>query len=141
MKALKYLGLTLMLGACTSPQPKDYYEIVGEVKNKSEEIPPVVNQQDAKAEIISQEASTNSFEGIEITLLNSKDGSVLTTVKDIKHINQLKDALKKLPIDKSEPYIHVQLKAGKNTPMSGITEVKQALREHYFLNLNYETNK
>ena len=33
MKALKYLGLTLMLGACTSPQPKDYYEIVGEVKN------------------------------------------------------------------------------------------------------------
>ena len=112
-----------------------------EVKNKSEEIPPVVNQQDAKAEIISQEASTNSFEGIEITLLNSKDGSVLTTVKDIKHINQLKDALKKLPIDKSEPYIHVQLKAGKDTPMSGITEVKQALREHYFLNLNYETNK
>ena len=33
MKAIKYLGLTLMLGACTSPQPKDYYEIVGEVKN------------------------------------------------------------------------------------------------------------
>ena len=33
MKTLKYLGLTLMLGACTSPQPKDYYEIVGEVKN------------------------------------------------------------------------------------------------------------
>ena len=112
-----------------------------EVKNKSEEIPPVVNQQDGKAEIISQEASTNSFEGIEITLLNSKDGSVLTTVKDIKHINQLKDALKKLPIDKSEPYIHVQLKAGKDTPMSGITEIKQALREHYILNLNYKTDK
>ena len=36
MKALKYLGLTLMLGACTSPQPKDYYEIVGEVKNVEE---------------------------------------------------------------------------------------------------------
>ena len=33
MKAIKYLGLILMLGACTSPQPKDYYEIVGEVKN------------------------------------------------------------------------------------------------------------
>ena len=33
MKKLKYLGLTLMLGACASPQPKDYYEIVGEVKN------------------------------------------------------------------------------------------------------------
>ena len=33
MKAIKYLGLTLLLGACTSPQPKDYYEIVGEVKN------------------------------------------------------------------------------------------------------------
>mgnify|MGYP003551928115 CR=1 FL=1 len=94
-----------------------------EVKNKSEEIPP------------------KPFEGIEITFLNSKDGSVLTTVKDIKHINQLKDALKKLPIDKSEPYIHVQLKAGKDTPMSGITEIKQALREHYILNLNYKTDK
>ena len=33
MKSLKYLGLTLMLSACASPQPKDYYEIVGEVKN------------------------------------------------------------------------------------------------------------
>ena len=33
MKTLKHLGLTLMLGACASPQPKDYYEIVGEVKN------------------------------------------------------------------------------------------------------------
>ena len=33
MKAIKYLGLTLMLGACASPQQKDYYEIVGEVKN------------------------------------------------------------------------------------------------------------
>ena len=33
MKAMKYLGLTLLLGACASPQPKDYYEIVGDVKN------------------------------------------------------------------------------------------------------------
>ncbi len=33
MKAMKYLGLTLLLGACASPEPKDYYEIVGEVKN------------------------------------------------------------------------------------------------------------
>ena len=33
MKAMKYLGLTLMLGACASPQSKDYYEIVGEVEN------------------------------------------------------------------------------------------------------------
>lgn len=33
MKAIKFLGLTLLLGACASPQPKDYYEIVGEVKN------------------------------------------------------------------------------------------------------------
>ena len=38
MKALKYLGLTLMLGACTSPQPKNYYEIVGEVKNVEDSI-------------------------------------------------------------------------------------------------------
>ena len=34
MKAIKYLCLTsLLLGACTAPQPKDYYEIFGEVKN------------------------------------------------------------------------------------------------------------
>ena len=33
MKAIKYLGLTLLLAGCASPQPKDYYEIVGEVKN------------------------------------------------------------------------------------------------------------
>ena len=33
MKAIKCFALTLMLGACTSPQPKDYYEIVGEVEN------------------------------------------------------------------------------------------------------------
>ena len=33
MKAIKYLGLTLLLAGCVSPQPKDYYEIVGEVKN------------------------------------------------------------------------------------------------------------
>lgn len=33
MKVIKYLCLTLCLGACTSPQPKDYYEIVGDVKN------------------------------------------------------------------------------------------------------------
>ena len=112
-----------------------------EVKNKSEEIPPVVNQQDAKAEIISQEASTNSFEGIEITLLNSKDGSVLTTVKDIKRINKLKDALKKLPIDKSEPYIHVQLKADNGTPMEENTAIKKVLREYYIYQLNMEVNK
>lgn len=24
MKAIKYLGLTLLLAGCTSPQPKDY---------------------------------------------------------------------------------------------------------------------
>ena len=33
MKAIKYLGLTLLLAGCTLPQTKDYYEIVGEVKN------------------------------------------------------------------------------------------------------------
>ena len=32
MKAIKFLGLTLLLARCTSPQPKDYYEIVGELK-------------------------------------------------------------------------------------------------------------
>ena len=94
-----------------------------EVKNKSEEVSP------------------EPFKGIEVTLLNSKDGSVLATVKDIKHINQLEKALKKLPIDRSEPYTHVQLKADKDTPMGEITEIKQVLREHYILSLNYETNK
>ena len=32
MKAIKYLGLTLLLAGCTLPQPKDYYEIVDELK-------------------------------------------------------------------------------------------------------------
>ena len=32
MKAIKFLGLTLLLAGCTLPQTKDYYEIVGEVK-------------------------------------------------------------------------------------------------------------
>ena len=48
MKALKYLGLTLMLGACTSPQPKDYYEIVGEVKNVEDSTIIYLFRQDGK---------------------------------------------------------------------------------------------
>jgi hypothetical protein len=89
--------------------------------------------------ILSTESKT--YKGIEITLLDSKDGSVLASIKDIKHIDQLKEALKKFPVDRREPYTNVQLKAGKDTPMGAITEIKQALREHYFLNLNYKTDK
>ena len=48
MKALKYLGLTLMLGACASPQPKDYYEIVGEVKNVEDSTIIYLFRQDGK---------------------------------------------------------------------------------------------
>ena len=115
-KRLKWLMcVPVVMGAMlVFAQPK--------VKNKLEEVPP------------------EPFKGIEVTLLNSKDGSVLATVKDIRHINQLKEALKELPIDRSEPYIHCQLKAGKNTPMGEITPIKQVLREHYILNLNYETS-
>ena len=89
--------------------------------------------------ILSTESKT--YKGIEITLLDSKDGSVLASIKDIKHIDQLKEALKKFPVDRREPYTNVQLKAGKDTPMGAITEIKQALREHYILNLNYKTDK
>ena len=48
MKAIKYLGLTLLLGACTSPQPKDYYEIVGEVKNVEDSTIIYLFRQDGK---------------------------------------------------------------------------------------------
>ena len=48
MKAIKYLGLILMLGACTSPQPKDYYEIVGEVKNVEDSTIIYLFRQDGK---------------------------------------------------------------------------------------------
>ena len=89
--------------------------------------------------ILSTESKT--YKGIEITLLDSKDGSVLASIKDIKHIDQLKEALKKFPVDRREPYTNVQLKAGKDTPMGAITEIKQALREHYILKLNMETKE
>lgn len=55
--------------------------------------------------------------------------------------DQLKEALKKFPVDRREPYTNVQLKAGKDTPMGAITEIKQALREHYILKLNMETKE
>ena len=86
------------------------------------------------------EKISQRYKNIEVSVIDSKDGSVVATVKDIKHINQLKEALKKLPVDGSEPYAHVNLKADKNTPMGEINEIRLVLREHYFLKLNMEVN-
>ena len=78
--------------------------------------------------------------GIEVTILDEKDGKALVTLKDIKHVNQLKEALDKLPRDKRK-IAHVSLKADKDTPMEEITAIKKVLREYYIYKLNMEVNK
>ena len=78
--------------------------------------------------------------GIEVTILDEKDGKALVTLKDIKHVNQLKEALDKLPRDKRK-IAHVSLKANKDTPMEEITAIKKVLREYYIYKLNMEVNK
>ena len=78
--------------------------------------------------------------GIEVTILDEKDGKALVTLKDIKHVNQLKEALDKLPRDKHK-IAHVSLKADKDTPMEEITAIKKVLREYYIYKLNMEVNK
>ena len=78
--------------------------------------------------------------GIEVTILDEKSGKALATVKDIKHVDQLKEALDKLPRDKRK-IAHVNLKADKETPMEEITAIKKVLREYYIYQLNMEVNK
>ncbi len=75
-----------------------------------------------------------------MTILDGKNGKALLTVKDIKHVDQLKEALDKLPRDKRK-IAHVNLKADKETPMEEITAIKKVLREYYIYQLNMEVNK
>jgi hypothetical protein len=77
--------------------------------------------------------------GIEVRIFD-ENGKPLVSVKDIKHVNQLKEALEKLPADKRK-IAHVSLKADNDTPMEEITAVKQVLREYHILQLNMEVNK
>ena len=87
-----------------------------------------------------EEMKEKLSDGIEVTILDEKDGKTLATVKDIKHVNQLKEALEKLPADKRK-IAHVSLKADKDTPMEEITAIKKVLREYYIYKLNMEVNK
>ena len=78
--------------------------------------------------------------GIDVTILDEENGKALLSVKDIKHVNQLKEALDKLPREKRK-IAHVNLKADKDTSMEEITAIKQVLREYHILQLNMEVNK
>ena len=78
--------------------------------------------------------------GIDVTILDEESGKALLSVKDIKHVNQLKEALDKLPREKRK-IAHVNLKADKDTSMEEITAIKQVLREYHILQLNMEVNK
>ena len=78
--------------------------------------------------------------GIDVTILDEESGKALLSVKDIKHVNQLKEALDKLPREKRK-IAHVNLKADKDTSMEEITAIKQFLREYHVLQLNMEVNK
>ena len=77
--------------------------------------------------------------GIEVRIFD-ENGKPLVSVKDIKHVNQLKEALEKLPADKRK-IAHVSIKANKDTPMEEITAIKKVLREYYIYQLNMEVNK
>ena len=74
---------------------------------------------------------------VDIRILDAKDGTTLASIKKIKQINQLRSALNLLP---NNTEVVVSLKADKDTPMEEVTKIKQALRESYTFNLNYETN-
>ena len=71
---------------------------------------------------------------VDVTILDSKDGTILCNVKNIKQINQLREALGALPNNSD---FAVNIKAEKDTPMGEITEIKQALRGYYILKINY----
>ena len=78
--------------------------------------------------------------GIEVRIFDEENGKALLTVKDIKDVNQLKEALDKLPREKRK-IAHVSIKADKDTPMEEITAIKKVLREYYIYQLNMEVNK
>lgn len=87
-----------------------------------------------------EEVKEKSSKGIEVTVFDDKGEEVLATL-DVQHINQLKEALSKLPIDKNQSIAHVSIKADKDTPMGDINAIKQVLREHHIRKLNMEMNQ
>ena len=87
-----------------------------------------------------EEVKEKLSDGIEVTLFDDKGEKVMATI-EVKHINQLKEALSKLPVEKRKTTVHVSIKADKNSSMGDITAIKQVLREHYIYNLNLEVNQ
>ena len=77
---------------------------------------------------------------VEVTVFDDKGEKLLATI-DVQHINQLKEALSKLPVDKNQSITHVSIKADKDTPMGEINAIKQVLREHQIHKLNMELNQ
>lgn len=74
---------------------------------------------------------------VDVTIVDLQDGTVLGSAKNIKRIAQLRETLNMLP---NGCQMQVSVKADKDTPMGEITEIKQALRDHYVLSINYEIN-
>jgi len=72
---------------------------------------------------------------VDVTLLDSKDGTVLASIKKTKQVNQLREALSLLP---NNTDITVSIKVDKDTPAGEVSEIKQVLRDYYVLKLNYE---
>ena len=72
---------------------------------------------------------------VDVTILDTKDGTTLASVKNIKQINQLRNTINMLP-NNSE--VIVSIKADKDTPVGEITEIKQVLRGYYMYKLNME---
>lgn len=87
-----------------------------------------------------EEVKVKLSDGIEVTLFDDKGEKVMATI-EVKHVNQLKEALDKLPIDKSKPIAHVSIKADKESSMGDITAIKQVLREHYIYRINMEVSQ
>ena len=65
---------------------------------------------------------------VDVFILDSKDGTIVSSVKKIKQINQLRRALSILP---NNLVFEVSIKADKDTPMGEIAEIKSVLRGYY----------
>lgn len=87
-----------------------------------------------------EEVKEKPSKGVEVTVFDDKGEELLATI-DVQHINQLKEALSKLPVDKNQSITHVSIKADKDTPMGEINAIKQVLREHHIYRLNMEMSQ
>ena len=87
-----------------------------------------------------EEVKEKPSKGVEVTVFDDKGEKLLATI-DVQHINQLKEALSKLPVDKNQSITHVSIKADKDTPMGEINAIKQVLREHHIYRLNMEMSQ